>query len=293
MKDAAKLIVYFIAVVLGGAILAPLLYGAAAIAATHGIFPFLARHHFESFFHRALLICALLFLWPLLRSLDIHGLNDLGLKRNPHPWRDVIVGALLAGIPLICVAVVLTWSRVFLLKTVVPWSSLTTVFGAAVAVPFIEEFFFRGFILGILRRSLGPGLATFFTSSFFALVHFLKAPPRTNEVVNWYSGLNSIAHSFTQFADPMAVLAAFATLFVIGWILAGARLRTQSLWLPIGLHGGWILVAGVFGKITKKQAEILPWLGNTLLVGLIPLVLAFTTGALMYVWLHYEPRQKA
>jgi CAAX amino terminal protease family. len=292
LKDAAKLIVYFLAVVAGGAILAPFLYGAAGIAVAHGIFPFLARYHFETFFHRALLICALFFLWPLFRSLDIHGSGDLGLKKNPHPWRDLFMGASLAGIPLLCAAVVLTWSRLFLLKTVIPWPSLATVAGAAIAVPLIEEFFFRGFILGILRRAIGPAVAAFITSAFFALVHFLKAPPRTNAVVTWYSGLNSIAHSFAQFADPTAVLAAFATLFVIGWILADARLRTQSLWLPIGLHGGWILVAGVFTKITKKQAEILPWLGNSLTVGIVPLGLAFLTGALMYWWLQYVSSRK-
>lgn len=293
MKEAAKLIVYFIAVVLCGALLAPLLYSAAAVAAAHGIFPFLARHHFESFFHRALLICALLFFWPLFRSLHIHRLSDLGLETNPHPWRDVFAGMLLAGIPLACAAVVLTVTRVFLLKTTILWASIGAVAAAAIAVPFIEEFFFRGVILGIFLRAFGAIGATFITSSFFALIHFLKAPGRTNEIVTWHSGFNSIANSFSQFTHPAGVLAAFATLFCIGWILAEARLRTKSLWLSIGLHGGWIFVAGVFAKLTKKQSEILPWLGNTLLVGLIPLALAFLTGILMLLWLRHETRRNA
>src|SRR5207249_5650300 len=54
-------------------------------------------------------------------------------------------------------------------------------------------------------------------------------PPRTGESVTWFSGFHSIANSFAQFADPMMMLASFTTLFLIGWILADARLRTRSL----------------------------------------------------------------
>jgi membrane protease YdiL (CAAX protease family) len=94
-----------------------------------------------------------------------------------------------------------------------------------------------------------------------------------------------------QFTDPVMVLAAFTTLFLIGWVLADARLRTRSLWLPIGLHGGWIFVAGVVGKMTKRESEILPWLGRNLLIGLIPLLLAFCTWGLMLLWLRYADRE--
>ena len=292
MKDAAKLIVYFLAVVLGGVILAPILYWIAQTAAAHGLL-FLARFGFESFFHRALLISALIFLWPLLRSLRLGSFRDLELERNPHSLRDVAAGVLLAGIPLGCAAVILISAKIFLLKTVMPWTSLGGITAAAVVVPLIEESLFRGLILGILLRGMRPVVAMFITSGFFALVHFLKAPERTNSVVTWYSGFQSVAHSFVQFGDPVMVLAAFMTLFFIGCILANARLRTRSLWLPIGLHGGWILVAGVVGKMTKRQMEILPWLGPTLLIGLIPLLLAFCTWALMLVWLRYANRENA
>src|SRR5439155_47990 len=79
----------------------------------------------------------------------------------------------------------------------------------------------------------------FVTSALFSIVHFLKAPMRTSTIVTWSSGFNSIAHSFSQFANPMLVAAGFTTLFLIGWILADARVRTRSLWLAIGLRAGW------------------------------------------------------
>jgi membrane protease YdiL (CAAX protease family) len=215
----------------------------------------------------------------------------LGLERNPHPLRDVVAGVLLAGIPLACAAVILISAKIFLLKTAIPWTSLGAAAAAAAVVPLIEETLFRGLILGILLRGLRTVVAIFLTSAFFAIVHFLKAPARTNTVVTWHSGFKSVAHSFVQFADPVMVLAAFMTLFLIGWILADARMRTRSLWLPIGLHGGWIFVAGLVGKMTKRQSEILPWLGQNLLIGLIPLLLAFCTWALMLLWLRYADRE--
>jgi len=88
----------------------------------------------------------------------------------------------------------------------------------------------------------------------------------------------------------MMVLAGFITLFLIGWILADARLRTRSLFLPIGLHSGWIFVAGVVGKMTKRETIILPWLGTNLLIGLVPLALGLITWALMIGWLRYANR---
>ena len=292
MKDAAKLSAYFVAVVLVGAILAPLLFWTAQVLAAHGILTFLAHYNFESFFHRALLITALVFLWPLLRFLHLRSFRDLQLERNPHRVRDVIAGLLLSSLPLACAGVVLILAKVFLLKTAIPWTSVSMITAAAAVVPLIEETFFRGLLLGILLRDLRALMATFLTSFLFAIVHFLKAPERTNEVVSWYSGLKSIGHSFGQFADPIMVLAAFTTLFLIGWILADARLRTRSLWMPIGLHSGWIFVSGIVGKMTKRP-EILPWLGRNLLIGLIPLGLALVSWALMFVWLRYEDRENA
>ena len=285
MKDAAKLFAYFLWVVVGGALLAPPLFWSA-----QHFSGFFAKFNFESFFHRALLICAIAFLWPLLRWLRLHSFRDLQLDKNRHALRDAIAGNLLAGIPLFVGAFVLLATRIFLPKNAISWNAFGAVLAAAVVVPLIEELFFRGLLLGILLRSLRPVVATLIISGFFAILHFLKAPTRPNESVSWLSGFHSIANSFAQFANPMMVLASFTTLFLIGWILADARLRTRSLFLPIGLHSGWIFVAGVVGKMTKRETIILPWLGTNLLIGLLPLALGLITWALMIGWLRYANR---
>jgi membrane protease YdiL (CAAX protease family) len=292
LKDAAKLFAYFAAVVLGGAILAPTLFWSAQAAATHGIADFLMRFDFESYFHRALLLCALLFLWPLMRSLRIRSFDDLRLDKNDHPWRDAGAGWLLAALPLGCAAIALINTGGLALKNFIPWSTIGAVAAAAVAVPIIEEILFRGLILGVLLRALRPAFGAIITSTFFAIIHFLKAPDRTSTVVEWTSGFRSIAHSFSQFADPMMVLAAFATLLLIGLILADARLRTASLWLPIGLHSGWVFSSGVIGKMTRQTILMLPLLGKNMLIGLIPLCLGLVTWGITAFLFPYANRQR-
>src|SRR5262249_10099431 len=164
------------------------------------------------------------------------------LERNPYAAADGIVGFLIALIPLLCGGVILIGVGVYSLRQHFLWSKMPAVLIASTVVPIIEELLFRGFILGVLVRSLPRVVAIFLTSALFPIIHFLKPPerPLPNDAINWLSGFNSIAHSFSQFIDPLLVAGGFLTLLVIGWILADARLARRSLWLPIGLHAGWI-----------------------------------------------------
>jgi membrane protease YdiL (CAAX protease family) len=292
LKDAARLLGYFAATILSGAVAAPLLYWAAQSLAAHGIFPALATFDFESFFHRALLLGALLFLWPFLRWLRIKSARDLGLARNRHWGRDLAVGFLLSALPVLCCEIFLVQRGIYSMRTLSAWAALGPVVLTAAVVPLFEEALFRGLFLGVLLRGLRPWLAAVLSAAIFSIVHFLKAPDQTATAVQWNSGFVSLAHSFDQFGEPMLVLAGFTTLFVIGLVLAHARLRTQSLWLPIGLHAGWILASGAFGKIARREIVALPWLGKSLLFGLVPLAVCLLSWLLLRAWLKYAgPRE--
>lgn len=292
MRGSAKLLLYFAAVVLGGALLAPLLFWGAQAVAARGLLTFLQQYEFDTYFHRALLVCAIAFLWPLLRSLRIRSTRDLALEPNPHPARDFTAGLALAGIPLFCLALVLIFTGVFALKASTSLAPIITMLLAAVAVPLLEETLFRGLLLGILLRDFRPFRATLIISAFFAILHFLKPADHPGATtISWMAGFQAIGRSFVQFSDPILLLAGFVTLFLIGWILADARLSTRSLWLPIGMHSGWILVSGVFGKITKRELLILPWLGRNLLVGIIPVAVALASWLALRFWLENENRR--
>ncbi|HEX3420382.1 MAG TPA: CPBP family intramembrane glutamic endopeptidase [Candidatus Udaeobacter sp.] len=284
MKDAARLAAYFIGIVVIGALIAPMLFWSAQALAAHGVFPFLTKYDFDTFFHRAILVAAVLLLWPLLRVSNVRSVADLGLAPNPQWGRDAGFGVLFSVIPLLFCGALLIALHVYSFRHVLVWPRLGKVILAAVSVPFIEEAFFRGIVLGLLLRTGRKLTSVIFVSALFAAVHFLKGSAWESPTVTWTSGFQAIGDAFAGFGDPMMVLASFATLFLIGCILADGRVLTCSLWLPIGLHAGWIFASGTFEWLARRQMPALPWLGRNLLVGIIPLGLAAITWIIMRLW---------
>ncbi len=281
------MLAYFAATILFGALAAPILFWAAQSLAANGVFPALARFPFESFFHRALMLGAIAFIWPFLRWLRIKGRQDLGLEPNRRWLRDTLIGFLLSSLPVILCEIFLVQRGLYSMRAGFSWVAILPLVGTAVIVPLIEESLFRGLFLGVLLRDLRPWPANLLSAAIFSIVHFLKAPDQTTTTVHWSSGFVSLAHSFDQFREPMLVLGGFTTLFVIGIVLAQARLSTRSLWLPIGLHAGWILASEAFGKMARREFVALPWIGKNLLVGLVPLAICLLTWVLLSTWFRY------
>jgi CAAX protease family protein len=290
LKDANRLLLYLAGVVLLGALGAPPLFWAGQSLSAHGLVPSLGSFDFESYFHRSLLVAALVLLWPLLRALGLRNWRDLDLEKNSRAGADVAVGFAIAAVPLLCCGAVLIALHIYSLRPAFLWSKMPTVLFAASVVPVLEEILFRGLILGVLLRGFSRLRALLITSALFSIVHFLKAPEQTSppESVTWLAGFISIANSFSQFGNPLLLAAGFLTLFAIGCILADARLQTRSLWLPIGLHAGWIFANGTFSRAARHAAVALPWIGKDLLVGIVPLMIAFASWMLMRSWVKHE-----
>src|SRR5437667_10180365 len=124
-----------------GAVLAPILYWSAQSLAAHGVFSFLAKFDFETFFHRAILIAAAVLLWPFLRVSNVRSMVDLGLALNLRWSRDVFAGILLSTIPLLCCGALLIVFDVYAFLHSFAWVRFSKILGAAIAVPLIEEGF--------------------------------------------------------------------------------------------------------------------------------------------------------
>ena len=122
MKDAARLAAYFIAIVVVGALLAPILFWLAQALAAHGVFSFLTKYDFNTFFHRAILIAVVLLLWPLLRVSNVRSSSDLGLAPNPHWGRDVAWGVVLSVVPLLFCGALLIVTNAYSFRHVFVWS---------------------------------------------------------------------------------------------------------------------------------------------------------------------------
>ncbi len=288
MKDLGKIIFYLIATVVLGALLAPLLCWGLHWLNSLGFLTGLADTEFRKFFHRGLLVAALALLWPVARWIDVPGVRALGLRPNPRRWEDLGVGLGASLLGMVALAVVVLNLGVYKIRGQIQWEGLAEVCFRAGTVAILEEWLFRGAILGLVLRAMKPAPALLSVSALFSILHFLKPqehlPP--DHVVNWLSGFALIPGAFAQFEEPWLVLGGFTTLFCVGWILGWVRLRTGGLAMAIGLHAGWILGKMGLSKIAlRKIKDTLPWLGEDITIGLGSVVTVLLTGLLVWLWL--------
>ena len=77
---------------------------------------------------------------------------------------------------------------------------------------------------------------------------------------------------------------------------------TRSLWLPVGLHAGWVLgqqLINLVGKYRVKPPDaFLPWVGPNVVSGMVPTGIApaaalLVTGALVWWYLARVARPPA
>jgi|JI6StandDraft_1071083.scaffolds.fasta_scaffold02014_6 membrane protease YdiL (CAAX protease family) len=286
-----KLLLYLLVVMLGGALLAPLLFdlGQSALpwlkSSSSGLGQWLAnaidRAHFTRFFNRAVLVCALVFIWPFLRSVQL----DRSLLPAWRPFtsglRQWLTGFALAAGLLLLMGFVFYQLGAYRLRAEPGWMKLGEPITAALGASIVEEFFFRALLLGLLLRTMTTRSAIFWATFIFAIVHFLKPPEGwkiADDQVVWHSGFAVLAQIARGFGDFDFLIAEFATLFAVGWALTHARMQTGSLWAGIGLHAGWVFGLKWFTGLMSYQKGWLPWIGPNLKIGLVPLVLVLLTG---------------
>ncbi len=294
MKPLLKILLYLAATVILGALLAAPLYWGGQWLARQDLLEWLADTPFRKFFHRALLIAAIVLLWPTAKWLKIQSAKALGLKRNPHWWRDAATGFGASFFMMALLAAVLLGIHFVKLRTNLHGADFAKIAVSALTVAFLEEWLFRGAILGLLTRAMHAGWALFATSALFSILHFLK--PDTENfagTVGWLSGFKLIPGSFAQFGEPWLVAGGFTTLFCLGWLLGWARLKTHSLAMSIGLHAGIVFGFMSFSKATRRLLrvqETLPWFGGDLKVGLGSIIVVLLTGVIVWIAVRRRPR---
>lgn len=310
-SGAFKILVFFAGTVLLGAILAPPLYhggklvvekgwiAEGPLASLHGS---MDRAPFPRYFNRAILLGALLLVGPILRWMRADRdprkkslLEFLDLAPNPHWRRHLLVGFLAAGATLLLLGsayVGLGWYAGRDSGEALGMVLLSAL-GTGLAVGFLEEFVFRGALYAVLGRVLGPRALFYTIAVFFAVIHFFHAPRSLDaEEVRWGTGFWMVGrifqYFFSQFADPYFLLSEFLVLFAIGIVLGWVREETRSLWLGIGLHAGWVFGVKVLSPLTTRafeRSEMMPWLGDTLRVGLVSCIVVCLTGLGIRLWL--------
>ena len=301
-----KIFLYAVVVLLGGAMAAPLAWHLIAVLPAdwlHGLIGEVQRMPFHRYLSRSIQVAAILLLWPLMRTLQIRPFEELGLYRSHRALRDFGVG-LGAGIPSALLLVdTFLYSGAFDIHPNWALSALSRILLTAVVVALMEEFLFRGVILGFFRQFLGNNLAIFISAVIFAVLHFLNLPSTgvAGELPHWWSGLAAFA-SMRGGLPSWPVLAwAFGTLLLAGMILGWMTIRTGSLWASIALHGSWIFSQQLFNSIAgyhhTDSGSFLPFVGPSQCHGAVPVGLdalfsLIFAGVLAAVLLRNRPKPK-
>lgn len=281
-----------------------------------------SESNFPRFFDRSLLLSALVLLLPLLAWLKVGRaetryrdtpwslrlpdavVSDRGqpLLKNPHGASHALFGFLLAGGLLLISGWVMVKAGFFMWRDAaesshgvanlwpveIDWlRAVRKAVPSSLVVSTMEEILFRGVLLGIFLRAMRPAIAIVAVSVLFAFVHFLEPPLGASvpdpEALD--AGFVLLGQIFSRFMDPLSMVGKFLMLFSLSVVLAVARWRTASLWLPIGLHAGWVFCYQLFKSATwpvkglPKPAE---WLvGSSLMEGLLPLAVVVMTGVVV------------
>ena len=239
-KGTAALSLCVLLVFIAAALLSPWAY---RLLHPHLAYPF------HSYVDRSLMLAALAAIPLFWRRFDIASWQEIGVK--PEAKIGLAIGLAIALLSTFVTLAIAIAAGGRILEGSAGWGSLGTLLLAAALVAPLEELLFRGIIQTVLIRGTGPLVGIVLTSLFFALVHFIKVPSDfTPDPVTAGSGFTALGLAFAPFADFHAIATRFLLLASVGGVLGLAAWRTGRLWLPIGLHAGWIIGAKLGGCLT-------------------------------------------
>lgn len=289
------------------------------------------RADFPTYFKRSLLISGVLLLIPLIYSLRLRR-NPAPLRnspwtiylpsraipraegqplRNPSSgWLQLFLGFIVASGLFACMGWLLLSKGWFTLDDPIQWNrAWKKSVGPMISASLLEEIVFRGMLLGICLRSFRPSTAIIVISILFAALHFLQPPDdiavfsaeETVPAGGMYIDPNSSTSGFQmllaiglRFQQFDLVLFEFISLLMVGLILGYARWATASLWLPIGLHSGWIFAYKFFGRIADRAPDLdssLQYIiGTDLKEGFLPLATLAITAILVTLLVRMFPK---
>jgi membrane protease YdiL (CAAX protease family) len=319
LSDVLKVWLYAAAFVLLGGWISPFLFNAGKALAevgaakqTNGLLEWLAGQcrvmDFPAFFRLSLIFSAVVLFFPLvgwLRGGRAQEGTKVGALRLPEGARQLSAGQRLWKNPLgpmqavwgfVAVTVLFLMIATMLAAGgVFEWKSpgepmvgiVLRVITISVVMAVVQEFLFRGVAMGIFLRAMRPAWAIGLSAVLFALVRLLNPPPGLNVLDPDAAGVGFelLRRIAEQFSEPRVVLGTFVPWVGLGAMLAYARWETASLWLPAGLHAGWIFINGLLAYLTwpVSYPDTLVWLisGSTLQQGLAPLAGILMAGGLV------------
>ncbi len=153
--------------------------------------------------------------------------EELGLKRLVS-WGDIGVGVL-AVLPYFIISASLVWLATTLLPGInvdqeqsIPFGNITARYEYMLAfvtlvvlAPFAEELFFRGYVLGKMKKFIQPWLAVVLVAAIFGALHLPGEMGPNGMSWQWLVGVDT---------------------FALALIMGSLRLWTGSIWAGVILH---------------------------------------------------------
>lgn len=213
-----------------------------------------------SVFRRTLLVAVLVVIVAGLRPWRDRPPGTWGLHGPTARPRDLPVGLGIAFL-LLCVLLAGQWAAGWFAwdaakGTAKLLSRLPALLLTAALVALAEEVFFRGWLLERFRRRLRPLAAASATAALFALPHLFKETTAPRGLSADPAGAWAAIGAWASAAVDLSVsLPRMVGMFLLGLALAAAFLRTRSLWLGIGLHGGAVFFVQALSALTNRTPE--------------------------------------
>lgn len=222
-------------------------------------------YNYGKIMRRIFMLVAVIAIILFRKRLDLIQLSINGL-RFKHGWSRQLQSGLIIGVGSIIIYSIFTY-----LLGVEYLESTPRSMGEFVLKPFIylleacfiglfEETLFRGFILQGLLKDFSPLIATVSGSFFYAILHLFSIKVNVYPGLQPFIGFDTLITFFhTALLDINSTLPYIIGLFIVGLVLSLAYLQTNALYLPIGLHAGWILGLKLNRLFLDHNHEMSTW----------------------------------
>lgn len=254
MKQYKKIFLLFLLIVCLSSLIAPLIKALLDTLVISN--PFVSdllsyrqgSYDFGKVMRRIMMVVAIFIIFLFRKSLMIGSLSTMNLRHTRDRWKLLQIGFFLGtGIFSLYIALLYAVDARILHVDATSFGNLILqlieALFIACLVACIEEIFFRGFIFQSFRKDMSAILAVCITSIFYSSLHFLKIKLAVTPGIQPFVGFLVFYQFLKNLIINFPVLyPSIIGLFLVGVVLSYACLRTNSLYLAIGLHAGWVFL---------------------------------------------------
>jgi CAAX protease family protein len=263
MSFTLRITLVFAAAVAAAAVISP--FPAALVAAIGFRFPF------PRIFDRTVMVTLAVAIVLQARALKAAPLLRRGFERPLGSLARLAYGFLVAAAAMtILVTIAASLGAHAGVAAGAIWRRLPKYVLAAFTIALIEEGFFRAFLLAGMKGEMGRGAAVVVSSAVYAVAHLVRSPAHFYiSGIHPAVGFENVAASLHNLTHPALAIPALLGLFLLGVVLAEAFLETGNVYLPMGLHAGFVIGAKLWPKMTAAGARLPRWLEGW---GVLPLI---------------------